>query len=149
MFCIEIANSIAFLSRNSGRTLTMTCNGSTCIPATHVRRTIVPFDHTRVTKLLPQYKQRRTASRRSSTSQFRATGGSQAGATTFRLDDMNALRLHPRQVRTIDVERMKDVILQRSRLKTGKVKIRSGGVEEGTLAPFMTIRAHSKDWVGE
>ena len=117
MFCIEIANSIAFLSRNSGRTLTMTCNGSTCIPATHVRRTIVPFDHTRVTKLLPQYKQRRTASRRSSTSQFRATGGSQAGATTFRLDDMNALRLHPRQVRTIDVERMKDVMLQRSKVK--------------------------------
>ena len=62
---------------------------------------------------------------------------------------MKALRLHPRHVRTTDVEIMKDVILQRSRLKTGKVKIRSGGVEEGTLAPFMTIRAHSKDWVGE
>lgn len=75
------------------------------------------FDQTSVTKLFPQYRQRRTASRRSSTSQFRAAPGSQAGGAVPRRDDKNAFRLHPRQVRTIDVERMKVVMLQRSRLQ--------------------------------
>ena len=76
--------------------------------------------HTSETKLLPQKKHRRTACRRSSTSQLRAVGGSQCATATVgsvsasAAGGRNALRLQPVHVRTMGVERMKDVIEHRA-----------------------------------
>ena len=92
----------------------------------------------RLTKLLPQKRQRRTAPRSASTTQLCAAGGSHAGrsAADGCPGGRNALRVHPTHVRTIGVARMNDVMEQRAarRMHAGPTGERSMGERRGAIA---------------
>ena len=135
------------MAETAGRTETAgkrhTLPGTTSAPTRQTRHdTAAPTavrrggGYIRLTKLLPQKRQRRTAPRSASTTQLCAAGGSHAGrsAADGCPGGRNALRVHPTHVRTMGVARMNDVMEQRAARRAHVEPVRSMGERRGAIA---------------